>query len=118
MDLDDVIRGCCCDRGDGIREVARSIEAYGDGGRLPVCRECAERQCGNSETIREVVHRVMPCFQIEEPCLNQSMTRDTCFTSGKSNNLELIWSLFRVDLEFGWLQARFRPPSIERNSLF
>jgi hypothetical protein len=27
------------------------------------------------------------------------MTRDTCFTSGKSNNLELIWSLsgFRHD---------------------
>ena len=73
-----------------------------------MCGEGAERECGNSETIREVVHRVVSCFQIEEPCLNQSMTRDTCFTSGKSNNLALIRSLAGVHLELIWSLARFR----------
>ena len=67
MDLNDVVRDCCCDRGDRIREVARSIGTHGDGGRSPVCRECAERECGNNETVREAVHRVVSCFQIEEP---------------------------------------------------
>ena len=33
-------------------------------------------------------------------------------------DLEFGWISFGVDLEFGWLQTRFRPPSIERNSLF
>ena len=36
------------------------------------------------------------------------MTRDTCFASGKSNNLELIWSLAGFHLELIWNLAGFR----------